>query len=157
MEDKSCPCPVSLDDVEKLLRDELEDIKLEVNDLYKTVYKGNGTPALTTRISTAEGKIRGLRETMDEKINHITRENTLKFDSIHEKLESKFSRLEGRIDSKFEDLEKDISLLAGSVRDMAALVNKSKDVDRAGAWQLKAATLTAGISLIAAVVVVLFK
>jgi RNA processing factor Prp31 len=91
--------------LERKLFDELHNIKKEVDDLYETVYKGNGSPSLVTRINSVEGKLRGLREQMDEKITHLSKENSLKFDSIHQKLESKFGRLEGWIETRFSGME----------------------------------------------------
>ena len=42
-------------------------MKLEVDDLYETVYKGNGKPSLVTRVNSVEGKLRGMREQMEER------------------------------------------------------------------------------------------
>src|SRR6056300_527601 len=105
MADKE-PCKhcISDEELERKIKGELETIRTEVNDLYTTVYKGNGTPSLVTRMNSVEGKLRGLRDTMDEKISHINKENTLKFESIHDKLENRFGRLEGMVSSKFTDL-----------------------------------------------------
>jgi phosphomannomutase len=94
-----------INDIEKKLFNELNNVKKEVDDLYQTVYKGNGTPSLVTRVNSVEGKLRGLREQMDEKITHLSKENSLKFDSIHQKLESKFGRLEGWIETRFSGME----------------------------------------------------
>jgi predicted nucleic acid-binding Zn-ribbon protein len=51
--------------LEDNISEQLGKITHEVDDLYKTVYKGNGVPSLTTRISSQEDKLRGLREKMD--------------------------------------------------------------------------------------------
>jgi len=146
-EESPCHQYVTDEELEKRLRQELETIRGEVNDLYNTVYKGNGTPSLVTRMNSVEGKLRGLRDTMDERISHINRENTLKFESIHDKLENKFGRLEGMVSSKFQDLEKDLTGVADAMRDLNTQVYKSDNIDRAGRWQLKAAIITAAISL----------
>ena len=118
--------------LEKKIEEQLNHIKREVDDLYETVYKGNGQPALVTRVNSVEGKLRGLREQMDEKIEHLSRENTLKFDSIHQKLENKFGRLEGWIETKFTGIERLMQLHA-----------ESEKIDRAGSWQMKAAIIAA--------------
>ena len=94
-----------LTQLERKISKELSDIKTEVDDLYTTVYKGNGSPSLVTRVNSVEGKLRGLREQMDEKIAHLSKENSLKFDSLHQKLESKFGRLEGWIETRLSSLE----------------------------------------------------
>lgn len=127
--------------LEKHIDDELSNIKKEVDDLYTTVYKGNGTPSLLTRVTSVEGKLRGLRETMDEKISHLSRENALKFDALHQKLESKFGRLEGWIETKLSGIE---HMLRG--------ITERKNTENAGKWQLKAAFIMAGAAIIGAVI-----
>jgi hypothetical protein len=141
--DKDC---VDLNKLEKRLMDELNNIKKEVDDLYETVYKGNGHPSLVTRVNSVEGKLRGLREQMDEKISHLSREHSLKFDSIHQKLESKFGRLEGWIETKFNSME----TMLKAVTD----VNK---LNQAGSWQFKAAIVTAAAALLATCIAYFIK
>ena len=63
--------------LEKSVEETLDHIKREVDDLYETVYKGNGHPSLVTRVNSVEGKLRGLREQMDEKIEQLSREHSL--------------------------------------------------------------------------------
>ena len=118
--------------LEKKVEDSLNHIKREVDDLYETVYKGNGHPSLVTRVNSVEGKLRGLREQFDEKINHLSREHSLKFDSLHQKLENKFGRLEGWIETKFTGIER---LLQANAEE--------EKIDRAGSWQMKAAIIAA--------------
>lgn len=121
-----------LNRLEKQISSEISSIKQEVDDLYRTVYKGNGHPSLVTRVSDIEGKLRGLRENIDEKISHLNKETTLKIDGIHQKLESKFGRLEGWIETKFSGLEHTIRL-----------VTEQRRINLSGGWQLKAALITA--------------
>lgn len=132
--DKDC---VDVEKLERQLNSELDKIRKEVDDLYETVYKGNGHPSLVTRVNSVEGKLRGLREQMDEKISHLSREHALKFDSIHQKLESKFGRLEGWIETKFSIME-----------NMMREITEHSKIDRRGGWQLKVAIITATTALI---------
>lgn len=132
--------------LERLLDGELSKIKNEVDDLYHTVYKGNGSPSLVTRVNGIENKLRGLRETLDDKITHIMAENNLRFDSIHQKMESKFGRLEGWIDTKFNSLEKAMGLYRENIK-----------IDRTGSWQLKAALITAFTAIIGTMLALFFK
>ena len=125
--------------LEKQISNEIRSIKREVDDLYQTVYKGNGHPSLVTRVSDIEGKLGGLRDHVDEKLNHMNRETNLKIDSIHQKLESKFGRLEGWIETKFSGLEHTIRLMT-----------ENKRMVIAGSWQLKAAMITALAAIAAA-------
>ena len=131
--------------LEKRIEDELDKIKKEVDDLYETVYKGNGHPSLVTRVNSVEGKLRGLREQMDEKISHLSRENSLKFDSIHQKLESKFGRLEGWIETKFNGME-----------DMMRTVTEQQYIGHRGSWQVKTAIVGGVIALVSSLILYIF-
>ncbi len=136
----------SLLKLEEKIESELDTIKREVDDLYSTVYKGNGSPSLVTRVNSVEGRLRGLREQMDEKIAHLSRENALKFDSIHQKLESKFGRLEGWIETKFNAIES-----------MMRTISDQERIDRTGSWQLRAAVIGGMSALIAACIAYFLK
>ena len=130
-----------INDIEKKLLNELNNVKKEVDDLYQTVYKGNGSPSLVTRVSSVEGKLRGLREQMDEKITHLSKENSLKFDSIHQKLESKFGRLEGWIETRFSGME---SLIRTQ--------NEKDNLTTKETWKYRTALMTAVVAVISAVI-----
>lgn len=116
-------------------------MKLEVDDLYETVYKGNGKPSLVTRVNSVEGKLRGMREQVEEKFTHLDTQHALKFDSLHQKLENKFARLEGVLEQRFSNME-DV------VKDLVEV----KKIDRTGSWQFKAALITAGAALAATLI-----
>ena len=135
-----------LDRLEQKLINELNTIKREVDDLYETVYKGNGSPSLVTRVNSVEGKLRGLREQMDEKIAHLSKENSLKFDSLHQKLESKFGRLEGWIETRLGSLE----------QIMRSSTERDK-INLQGGWQIKVAMIAAMSAIVAALVSYLTK
>ena len=132
--------------LEERFESELKKIKNEVDDLYETVYKGNGKPSLVTRVNTVEGKLTGLREQMAERIEHLSTENSLKFDSLHQKIENKFGRLEGWMETKFSTMDE---ILKGMI--------ETRKVDRAGGWQLKAAIVTAIAAVIGAAVSLLIR
>jgi len=127
--------------LENEINKQLFDIKAEVDDLYTTVYKGNGSPSLLTRVTSVEGKLRGLRENMDEKIAHLAKENSLKFEALHQKLESKFGRLEGWIETKLSGIEHMIR----------TMVERDK-TETAGKWQLKAALVMGFAAIVGAII-----
>jgi len=137
---------IDINKLEEKIENDLNKIRKEVDDLYETVYKGNGHPSLVTRVNSVEGKLRGLREQMDEKISHLSKEHNLKFDSIHQKLESKFGRLEGWIETKFNSMET-----------MMRAITDQDRVDRTGSWQVKAALIGAGSVLVAAIIAYFLK
>jgi hypothetical protein len=130
-----------INDIEKKLFNELNNVKKEVDDLYQTVYKGNGTPSLVTRVNSVEGKLRGLREQMDEKITHLSKENSLKFDSIHQKLESKFGRLEGWIETRFSGME--VLIRSMSEKDTLNMTET---------WKYRTALITAAAAILSALI-----
>ena len=132
--------------LEKSLGAEIRKIKHEVDDLYETVYKGNGQASLVTRMTGVEGKLRGLREQIDEKISHIATEHSLKFDSLHQKIDNKFGRLEGWMSTKLQSIE-----------DTVKLSNEQKKIDRSGSWQFKAALMTAFTALLGTILLLVFK
>jgi hypothetical protein len=132
--------------LEERLESELKKIKNEVDDLYETVYKGNGKPSLVTRVNTLEGKLTGLREQMAERIEHLSTENSLKFDSLHQKIENKFDRLEGWMETKFTSMDE---MMKGMI--------ETRRIDRTGGWQLKAAVITAIAAVIGTVISLVFR
>ena len=144
-EDKKTKC-IDINKLEEKIEHDLDKIRKEVDDLYETVYKGNCHPSLVTRVNSVEGKLRGLREQMDEKISHLSKENNLRFDSIHQKLESKFGRLEGWIETKFNAMES-----------MMRTMTDQDKIDRTGSWQLKAAVVGGFSALVAAILAYFLK
>ena len=132
--------------IEERLEGELHKIRREVDDLYETVYKGNGVPSLVTRANNMESKLSGLREIMNDKISHISSENALRFESINQKIDSKLTRLEGWIETKLSSVE---MILHG--------LSEAKKIDRTGGWQLKAALITATVAIAGIVASLLSK
>lgn len=128
------------DTIKMRLDTELRKIKNEVDDLYETVYKGNGKPSLVTRVNSIEGKLSGLRDTMEQKVEHLSTEYGLRFEQLHQKIENKFGRLEGLMDSRFEGIDTLLNTLIDE--------RKTK---LAGSWQVKAAVITAITALIGAI------
>tara|TARA_R110002110_G_scaffold170694_2_gene372837 strand:+ start:306 stop:785 length:480 start_codon:yes stop_codon:yes gene_type:complete len=150
-------CEVSCDtEIERYIRDALSDMKNEIDDLYQTVYKGNGTPSLVTRMVSAETKLQDLRDVIDEKISNLSEQNTLKFESLHEKLENKFGRLEGWIESRLGNMEKDMKNITSMLTDVSERVMEAKQIDRAGGWQMKAAAISAVAAFITAAIAILW-
>ena len=93
-----------------------------------------------------ESKLSGLREIMNDKINHISSENALRFESINDKIDSKFTRLEGWIETKLSSVEMILHSLS-----------EAKKIDRTGGWQLKAALITATVAIAGIVASILSK
>lgn len=139
-------CDDSTEAIKQRLDTELRKIKNEVDDLYETVYKGNGKPSLVTRVNSIEGQLGGLRDTMEQKVEHLSTEYGLRFEQLHQKIENKFGRLEGLMDSRFEGLD---GLLKNVLDTRKARI--------AGSWQFKASMITALGALIVGVLTYLSK
>ena len=132
--------------LEERFESELKKIKNEVDDLYETVYKGNGKPSLVTRVNSVEGKLHGLREAMEDKLEHVSTEHTLRFEQLHQKIENKFGRLEGWIETKLSGIENIMETLV-----------ETRKVDRAGSWQMKASLIAALAAVTGAIITVILN
>jgi seryl-tRNA synthetase len=73
--------------------EELSKLKNDLENIYKTLYRGNGTPALVTQVVKLEEQIKSLDEKLENKFDHITEVVTEKFnhlaDQIHKEFNSK--------------------------------------------------------------------
>ena len=137
----------TISELEEKISSQLGTLKTEVDDLYKTVYKGNGSPSLVTQANELQGKLQGLKESVNNKLEAMSRENALKFDSLHQKLENKFGKYEGYVDGKFAHLEGLLKLRIEDARTEEA-------VSKHGVWAMRAALVTAAIATITSIIMV---
>lgn len=133
--------------LEEKIVSKLNTLKSEVDDLYETVYKGNGSPSLVTQANELQGKLQGLKESVNSNLEAMSRENSLKFDSLHQKLENKFGKYEGYVDGKFAHLE---GLLKLRIEDDRA----DRSSKNHGVWAMRAALITAIVAIATSIVVV---
>ena len=147
----------TISELDEKISTKLEILKSEVDDLYKTVYKGNGKPSLLTQVSATEGKLKGFRERFErdlskhetyinDKLEAMSKETTLKFDSLHQKIENKFGKYEGWAEGKFNNLENLIKL------DLS-----NKQTDRAGNWSVRAALISGIIAIVTVATTLIFN
>tara|TARA_R110002110_G_scaffold35225_1_gene119188 strand:- start:30 stop:473 length:444 start_codon:yes stop_codon:yes gene_type:complete len=136
----------TVSELEDKVSSQMGTLKTEVDDLYKTVYKGNGKPSLVTQVTGIDGKLKGLKESVDDKLESISRESSLKFDSLHQKLENKFGKYEGYVDGKFHSLEA-----------LIKMSHTQNQTDRTGWWGMKAAMFTTIVTVIAVAVSAIFN
>lgn len=144
-------------EVERVIKTELVDIKKELDGLYQTVYTGNGKPSLLSQITSISTKQQDFVETINNKFDSIVREQDLKFERVHEKLDSSFGRLEAWMQGQARDTDKDINNLAQSIRDLSKEIDDYKRAETAGKWQVKASALTALAGIITAAVAIFFN
>jgi len=109
------------------LRSDISRIQTEVNELYKTVYKGNGSPSLVSQSIKLDQSIRNLEKNLDSKIE--TLEDTMKtrIVDITNLISEKFRHLEVQISHEFE--------------------NKKMTVE--GNWKFKVAVLSSITAIVA--------
>lgn len=86
----------------------IKKIQDDLKEVYKTVYQGNGKPALVTQLSELSGKLKSHSEHMemklvhvDEKIDSLEREIELKFKNITDVVTEKFNNISVQITSEF--------------------------------------------------------
>jgi hypothetical protein len=86
----------------------LKKIQDDLKEVYKTVYQGNGKPALVTQLSELTGKLKSHSEHVemklmhvDEKIDGLEREIELKFKNITDVVTEKFNNISVQITSEF--------------------------------------------------------
>jgi len=71
--------------------EELTKLKSDLENIYKTLYRGNGTPALVTQVVKLEEQIKSLDEKLENKFDHITEVVTEKFNHLAEQIHREFN------------------------------------------------------------------
>jgi hypothetical protein len=99
---------------------------MEVNELYKTVYKGNGAPSLISQAMSLEGKIKSVENNINQKIDSMREETRLQLLNITSVVNEKFTNLSHQISNEFEQ----------------------KKVKMEGSWKLKIAVVSSVFALL---------
>ncbi len=71
--------------------EEINKLKTDLEGIFKTLYKGNGTPALVTQVAKLEQQITNLDEKLENKFDHITEVVTEKFSHLAETIQNEFT------------------------------------------------------------------
>lgn len=82
--------------------DDFNNLKEDLDHLYKTVYQGNGSPPLVGTVSKLEHRIDSLEEKIDTNFKSIDTEMTLKFKHITDVVNEKFNHISYQIANEFE-------------------------------------------------------
>ena len=109
------------------LRNDIRRIEVEVNELYKTVYKGNGTPSLISQALSLEGRIKGVENNLNQKLDSMHKEMNLQLINITSVVNEKFTNLSHQITSEFEQ----------------------KKIKMEGSWKIKVAIISSVCALLA--------
>ncbi len=80
----------------------LQEIKADLDLLYKTVYQGNGTPSLVTQTAKLEHRLASLESKIETNFKTIDTEISLKFKNVTDNVNEKFNHLSYQIVHEFE-------------------------------------------------------
>jgi len=80
----------------------LLEVRDDLNYLYKTVYQGNGAPALVTQVAKLESRLTSLESKLDSNFKTIDSEISLKFKNVTDVVNEKFNNISYQIASEFE-------------------------------------------------------
>jgi seryl-tRNA synthetase len=81
--------------------EEINKLKTDLEGIFKTLYKGNGTPALVTQVAKLEQQITNLDEKLESKFDHITEVVTEKFSHLAETIQSEFHESKNQKEKKW--------------------------------------------------------
>lgn len=81
---------------------DIQDMREEIDTLYKTVFQGNGTPALVTQVTKLDHRISTLEEKLDTNFSSMDKEMTLKFKNITDIVNERFTHISYQIAQEFE-------------------------------------------------------
>ena len=109
------------------IRNDIKRIEIEVNELYKTVYKGNGTPSLISQTLSLENRIDSVENNLNQKLDSIHKEMNLQLINITSVVNEKFTNLSHQITDEFEH----------------------KKIKMEGSWKIKVAIISSVCALLA--------
>jgi len=119
----------------QILEDKIEELDKNLEGLYKVIYKGNGHPSLVSQIQKLDGKLHGFQSEMVNKFQFMDRETSLRFETLHSKIDTKFSHIEH----------------------LLTTAEESKKVSAAGQWQVRAAMIGSATAVIIALITIIFN
>jgi len=108
------------------IKNDVDRVQSEVNELYKTVYKGNGSPSLVSQSLKLENQIVSVETSLNQKLDGIREEMKLQMLNITNIVNEKFSHLSHQITSEFEH----------------------KKIKMEGSWKIKVAVVSSIFALI---------
>lgn len=119
----------------QILEDKVEELSENLEGLYKVIYKGNGHPSLISQVQKLDGKLHALQNEMLNKFQFMDKETSLRFETLHSKIDTKFSHIEH----------------------LLTTVSEQRKASAQGVWQVRAALITAGAAVAVGVATVLFQ
>jgi len=118
--------------------------KLEANmeEVFKTLYQGNGKPSIITQLSELTGKMKANHEQIETKIHHVDE----KIDSLEKEIELKFKNVTDVVTEKFNNITVQITGEFGRKR-----------AESSNLWNFKTAVTTAILASCTSVFVILLS
>jgi len=111
------------------IKNDIDRVQSEVNELYKTVYKGNGSPSLVSQTMNLENKISNVEHSLNQKLDSMREEMKLQLHNITSIVNEKFFNLSNQITSEFEH----------------------KKIKMEGSWKIKVAVVSSIFALITSI------
>lgn len=124
----------------------LDALERDVNELYSTVYKGNGHESVVTQLNALDARLCSLKANLEtsveksdarweSKLDSFAEKNQLKIDHLNDNINSRLGRIETSLENRLDSLE---SLL------------KAYNVNSTGKSEItwKSITLMAGIGTV---------
>jgi len=111
------------------IKNDIDRVQSEVNELYKTVYKGNGSPSLVSQTINLENKISNVEHSLNQKLDSMREEMKLQLHNITSIVNEKFFNLSNQITSEFEH----------------------KKIKMEGSWKIKVAVVSSIFALITSI------
>lgn len=120
----------------------IKKLQEEVKEVYKTVYQGNGKPAIVTQLSDLQGRIKSHHEQIDTKVSHVYE----KIESLETEIELKFKNITDIVTERFNNISTQIASEFGR-----------KHAERISMWNFKTAVTTAALASFTSVFVLLLS
>lgn len=80
----------------------VERVQSEVNELYKTVYKGNGSPSLVSQTVKLEEKIAHVEANLNHKLDNITAIVNEKFSNLSNQISYEFEHKKMKVEGSWK-------------------------------------------------------
>jgi hypothetical protein len=144
----------------------LKKLQDDVQQVYKTVYQGNGKPSIITQLSNLEGKLKSHHESLGTQIDSLEIEIKTRTGDLVNFVNDKIKNLDENFDDKIHNLEKEMELKFKHVTEVVTerFNNISTQIasefgrrssENTSAWNFKAAITTSILASLTSVMVVL--
>lgn len=92
----------SIGNVISHIKQDVDRVQSEVNELYKTVYKGNGSPSLVSQTLKLEEKISHVETNLNHKLDNITAIVNEKFLNLSNQISSEFQHKKMKVEGSWK-------------------------------------------------------